>query len=423
MHQPNFVTISIMIGVVQVVLDLYVLWQFQRFIARQRLNPWWSRALWILSAVMLITYVYIAFQRYFFRMSTIDAALFMVISLWLLPKIAIVPVLLFRDVVSMIKWGMRRFRTTPPARVQDQESSREDLMPAAKEQNVKDRRAFLAKAGWATAVIPYAIVGDGIFRTLYDFKVYSHDVFLANLPAAFDGIRVLQLSDLHAGSFPDHRPFQEARRIIESIKPDVILITGDFVNFLPNELSVIAKELTALHAPMGVFASLGNHDHYNQPSDHNRLVSAVRGFDINLLVNDLRRLRIGNDELVIAGIDNTGFKQHFGDLGKALHGVTEEDAVILMAHDPTFWDKEVRRQAPVGLTLSGHTHGGQFGVQLLGFEWSPAQYVYKQWAGMYSDGDQHLYVNRGLGTVGPPIRIGIHPEITVFTLRSSPTTA
>lgn len=408
MHQPNFVSISIIIGVVQVVLDLYILWQFQRFVRRQHLSAWWSRTMWILAALMLVVYAYIVVQRHFFRMSTVDALLFMVVSLWLLPKIAIAPVLILRDVAAGLRWIVQKMRRTPAP---------------TSEVKTEARRSFLATAGWATAVIPYAIVGDGIFRTLYDFKVYSQEVLLANLPRAFDGMRVLQISDVHAGSFPDHRPFQEALRIIESIKPDVILITGDFVNFLPNELSVIAKELTALRAPMGVYASLGNHDHYNQPSEHARLVSAIRGFDIDLLVNDHRRLRIGSDELVLAGIDNTGFKQQFGDLGKALQGVTEEDAVILMAHDPTFWDKEVRQHAPVGLTLSGHTHGGQFGIQVLGFEWSPAQYVYKQWAGMYSDGDQHLYVNRGLGTVGPPIRIGINPEITVFTLRSTPTTA
>jgi len=422
MHQPNFVSISIIIGFVQVVLDLYVLWQFQRFVRRQHLSAWWSRSMWIVAALMSAVYIYIVVQRHFFRMSTIDAALFMVVSLWLLPKIVIAPVLILRDIGAGLRWIVGKMRpTSAPTLPSEPIASR--AMQADGEPKTEARRAFLAKAGWATAVIPYAIVGDGIFRTLYDFKVYSHEVLLANLPRAFDGMRVLQISDVHAGSFPDHRPFQEARRIIESIKPDVIVITGDFVNFLPNELSVIAKELAALHAPMGVFASLGNHDHYNQPSDHARLVSAVRGFDIDLLVNDHRRLRIGTDELVIAGIDNTGFKQHFGDLGKALQGVTEEDAVILMAHDPTFWDKEIRRHAPVGLTLSGHTHGGQFGIQMLGFEWSPAQYVYKQWAGMYSDGDQHLYVNRGLGTVGPPIRIGINPEITVFTLRSTPTTA
>lgn len=408
MHQPNFGTISIIIGVVQIVLDLYVLWHFQNFVKRQHLNRWWSRSMWILSAAMLVCYVYIAIQRHFFRMSTIDAALFMVVSLWLLPKLIIVPVILVRDVVVGIRWIGQRLRKRQ-APVQPAEDS--------------GRRAFLAKAGWATAVIPYAVVGDGIFRTLYDFKVYSHDVVLAHLPRAFDGLRILQLSDIHAGSFPDHRPFQEARRIVESIKPDLILITGDFVNFLPSELSVIQRELSSLHAPMGVMASLGNHDHYNTPREHAALIEAVRAANIDLLINDQRQLRVGSDRLVIAGIDNTGFKQFFGDLGKALHGVTEEDAVILMAHDPTFWDKEVRGKAPVGLTLSGHTHGGQFGVQLMGFEWSPAQYVYKQWAGMYRDADQHLYVNRGLGTVGPPIRIGINPEITVFTLRSAQTTA
>lgn len=211
---------------------------------------------------------------------------------------------------------------------------------------------------------------------------------------------------------------QEARRIIDGLNADLIVITGDFVNSKPGEMSIIARELAKLKAPEGVLASLGNHDHYNTPEQHRTLVKGIRELGIDLMVNEHRRVGNGDASIIIAGTDNTGFRQDFADLDLALQGVEPGEPTVLLAHDPTFWDKEVVRQRPVDLMLSGHTHGGQFGIQALGFEWSPAQYVYEQWAGLYRKGDQALYVNRGLGTVGPPIRIGVPPEITVFTLRA-----
>ena len=163
MHQPNFVSISIIIGVIQVVLDLYVLWQFQRFVQRQKMNVWWSRSMWILGAAMFMVYLYVAVQRHFFRMSTVDAALFMVVSLWLLPKIVVVPVLLVRDLVAGVRWIIRRMR----GNVKHPDAPRPavlDMTPDTNEQHTQARRAFLAKAGWATAVIPYAIVGSSCHR-------------------------------------------------------------------------------------------------------------------------------------------------------------------------------------------------------------------------------------------------------------------
>ncbi|MBK9183156.1 MAG: metallophosphoesterase [Ignavibacteria bacterium] len=258
-----------------------------------------------------------------------------------------------------------------------------------------------------------------MWRTLYDFQTVSLDLNIRKLPRAFDGMRIAQISDIHAGSFPDHRPFEEVRRILDVLKPDAIVITGDFVNAKPSEMSVIARELAQLKAPYGVFASLGNHDHYNTPQEHAELVKTIRGVGVDLLVNENRRIVDGGSSLIIAGTDNTGFKQSFAKIDRALNGVLEDEATILLAHDPTYWDKAIVGATNVDVMLSGHTHGGQFGVQLLGFEWSPAQYVYKQWAGLYGAGEQLLYVNRGIGTVGPPLRIGIPPEVTIFTLRAS----
>ncbi|MBN9399195.1 MAG: metallophosphoesterase ['Candidatus Kapabacteria' thiocyanatum] len=407
MNPPNLITFSIWVGVIQAVMDLYVLSRWTSFVRGNDMNRWWYRSSWIVAAVMFCIYWYVVYRRHFFRMDGFDVFLFGIVTLWTLPKIGILPVLLIRDIVQGIRWIVGKMRR-PAAKVSPVET-----------QATHDgtRRAFLSKAGWATAVVPYAMVGNGMYRTLYDFKVHRIDVPLPNLPKAFDGMRIVQISDVHAGSFPDHRPFQEARRMIDELKPDSIVITGDFVNALPRELTTLGRELELLKAPEGVYASLGNHDHYNTAEEHRQLIKAIEDRGIDLLVNRHRRLSIGNESIVIAGTDNTGFKQQYARLGSTLDGVSENDAVILLAHDPTYWEKAILGKTPVGLMLSGHTHGGQFGVNLLGFEWSPAQYVYKQWAGLYRTGSQYVYVNRGLGTVGPPLRIGVPPEITEITLR------
>jgi predicted MPP superfamily phosphohydrolase len=344
-------------------------------------------------------------------MDGLDVMLFGFVTLWYLPKLGIAPVLLVRDFLRLVRRITWRTEPAPAA----------TPAPAASVESgvtVEGRRAFLGKTAWSMAAVPYVLVGDGMWRTIYDFQTVPVDLRMTSLPRAFDGMRIAQISDVHAGSFPDHRPFQEVRRILEMLKPDMIVITGDFVNAKPGEMSVIAREMAQLRAPYGVYASLGNHDHYNTPAEHRELVNTIRGLGVDLLINEHRRIQDGGSSLIIAGTDNTGFKQKFARLDRALDGVMEDEATILLAHDPTFWDSNIVGTTAVDVMLSGHTHGGQFGVQLLGFEWSPAQYVYKQWAGLYAAGEQQLYVNRGIGTVGPPLRIGIPPEITLFTLRA-----
>ncbi|RPI65329.1 MAG: metallophosphoesterase [Ignavibacteriae bacterium] len=384
------------------------------------MNVWWKRIPYIIATAAFLTYGWVVYHRHAFRLDGVDAVLFGLVSLWYLPKFGIVPFLVIRDLIKgtvlFFHWkGQKRSmrRTEVGDYVGDSVGD-----SAGDSVQVAGRRAFLAKSAWGLAAVPYAMVGNGMYRTLYDYQVYEEDVVLLNLPRAMDGMRIVQISDIHAGSYVDHIAFQEARRVIDSLKADAIVITGDFVNAAPGELSIIARELAELKAPEGVYASLGNHDHYNSAADHQRLVKSIRELGIDLLVNEHRRIGSGSTSLILAGTDNTGFRQEFGDISATLNGVQPDEAVILMAHDPTYWDKHIVGQQNVQLMLSGHTHGGQFGIQAFGFEWSPAQYVYEQWAGMYRKGDQLLYVNRGLGTVGPPIRIGIPPEITVFTLRA-----
>lgn len=409
-HQPNIILFSVIVGVAFFIVDFYVLFHWTSFVRKREMNPWWHRSVWIVSSLLLVMYVVVVYRRHIFRMDGLDLVLFGLITLWYLPKFAIIPILLIRDGARVVRGlAIKLFSRSTPSVAQ------QVLNPV-------DRRSFLGTTAWSLASVPYVIAGNGMFRTLYDFQTSNVDLAIRRLPNVFDGMRIAQISDIHAGSFPDHRPFQEVRRILDALKPDVIVITGDFVNAKPVEMSIIARELAQLKAPYGVFASLGNHDHYNTPAEHRRLVETVRGLNVDLLINENRRITEMGSSLVIAGTDNSGFRQTYAKLHKALEGVVEDEATILLAHDPTFWDREVVGATNIDVMLAGHTHGGQFGVQLLGFEWSPAQYVYKQWAGLYAAGEQLLYVNRGIGTVGPPLRIGIPPEVTLFTLRSSSAT-
>ena len=408
-QQPSIMIFSVVIGLVTMLVDVYVLHAWMRHVRSRALSPWWHRVPWIIATIIGLVYWYVVYRRHFFRLDGLDVTLFGITAFWFLPKMAILPVLVVRDALR----GIRRLiaRRTPVVAAID-EAPRVDTPSTS-------RRAFLGTTTWSLAAIPYVMVGRGMWSTIYDFETTNVPVFVPRLPKAFDGFRIVQLSDVHAGSFPDHRPFEEVRRIVDMLKPDMVVVTGDWVNMQPQELAVIAREVPKLRAEFGVRAVLGNHDHYHSPEEHQRLITSIRGLDVDLLINEHRRIALGNDAFILAGTDNTGFKQNFARLDTALEGVVGDEATILLAHDPTFWDMQVVGKKPIDLMLSGHTHGGQLGVQLMGFEWSPAQHIYKQWSGLYQTGEQKLYVNRGIGTVGPPIRIGIRPEITHFTLHSA----
>ncbi|MBI2793221.1 MAG: metallophosphoesterase [Ignavibacteria bacterium] len=411
-QQPNFTLFSIIAGAILVVLDVYVLAHWTKFAKRRQLRPMWYNIPWIIAAAFLILNIAIALRRHFFRLDSTDTLLVGLITFWYLPKVPIMLFLIVRDVLKLMLLVGSTVNRIFRLGVKQQTPKPAVLAPS------ESRRTFLGKATWSLAAVPYVITGSSMLSTVYDFQVMPVELVLPNLPRSMDGLKIIQISDIHAGSFPDYMPFQEALRLVTEQRPDAIVITGDFVNARPEELSIIARDLERLRAPEGVYASLGNHDHYNSPAEHKQIVSMVKDLRVDLLINENRRIGGENSRLVLAGMDNTGMRQDFGRIDLALRGTLPDDAIILMSHDPTFWDRGIVGQTPVGLTLSGHTHGGQFGVQAFGFEWSPAQYVYKQWAGLYRTGDQVIYVNRGLGTVGPPVRVGIPPEITVFTLRS-----
>ena len=357
------------------------------------------------------------------------------IGLWVtyyLPKAIIALALLLKDGARFVYWlfdwfkqqlhGSPATETAPAAAPRD--DAPEQPLDLADMKRLP-RREFLQKMGWTAATVPFVVVGYGVFRSLYDFEVHRVTVPIADLPRAFDGLTIAQLSDLHAGSFFSERPMQEAMGIIDGLRPDLVAITGDFVNHDADELPMIRSALEGLAAPLGVYGCLGNHDHYAHVPD---VIRGVRETSVDLLVNEHRSLDVDGARLHLIGTDNTGFRQNFADLPGALEGLQPEangeEARILLAHDPTFWDRHVRGSYPdIDLMLCGHTHGGQIGFEMGPLRWGLARVAYDRWAGLYTeprtggDGTQHLYVNRGAGTVGPPLRLGIRPEITLLTLR------
>lgn len=287
------------------------------------------------------------------------------------------------------------------------------------------RRDFLRTAGWSLAAVSFVAVGTGLFKTVYDFEVRRVRVPVAGLPRALRGLRIAQISDLHAGSFFSSAPADEAARMLVAERPDLVVVTGDFVNHDAAELPKVLPALQRLRADLGVFGILGNHDHY---ADVPTVLRGIAETPVRMLVNARQTLRVDGGTLHLLGTDNTGFGQRHADLPRTLDGLPAsanvDDLRVLLTHDPSFWD-EARAATGVHLTLSGHTHGGQIGLEWARASATPrgvnlADLRYDRTAGLYTETGpsamQHLYVNRGLGTTGPPLRLGIRPEITVLEL-------
>jgi hypothetical protein len=294
------------------------------------------------------------------------------------------------------------------------------------------RLKFLSQIALGMTALPLAGFIYGMVRGAFDYKIHPIKVTLPNLPSAFNGLKIIQISDIHSGSFVSTAHLEEAVKIIEREKPDLIFFTGDLVNDRASETDLYIEVLSKIKAPLGVFSTLGNHDYGDYvtwPSPEakaenlNNLKNVHAQVGWKLLMNEHIPIKIGEDEIAIIGIENWGGSFHFpkyGDLKKAHSGTEKYPVKLLLSHDPSHWDLQVKEDyKDIDITFSGHTHGGQFGIEIPGFRWSPSQYAYKQWAGLYSHQDQHLYVNRGLGFLGYPGRVGISPEITVMELYNS----
>lgn len=282
--------------------------------------------------------------------------------------------------------------------------------------------------GLLSGFLPFLIILHSIFRTLYRFKIYRIKINLEELPSSFEGLRIVHISDLHLGSFRSrYHILDRAVKIINHLEPDFIFFTGDLVNNHAWELKGWQSVLKKLNAKMGKYAVLGNHDYGdygNWKSEQRKLSNfeSIKYFykkiDFKLLLNESVIIEKEGAEMAIVGVENWGkppFKQ-YGDLKKTLSSVSNIPFKILLSHDPSHWNEEVKDQANIALTLSGHTHGMQAGINIKSKNWSPIQYKYKQWAGLYKHFNQYLYVTRGVGWMGFPGRLGMRPEITLIEL-------
>ena len=290
------------------------------------------------------------------------------------------------------------------------------------------RSIFLSWAGM--------IAGGGLFGTLvygfgnkYRYQVKRLRLSYNNLPASFKGLKIVHISDIHSGSFTNKDAVMKGVQKILNEKPDLILFTGDLVNNVADEMEDYIDVFNKLKAPMGVYSTLGNHDYGDyvqwgsaeeKKANLEKLKETHATLGWRLLMNEHVVLERGNDKIAVIGIENWSDKARFpkyGDLKKAYTGAESYPFKILMSHDPSHWNGEVRKSyTDIDLMLAGHTHGMQFGIEIPGFKWSPVQYVYKEWAGLYEQDAQKLYVNRGYGFIGYPGRVGILPEITVLEL-------
>jgi predicted MPP superfamily phosphohydrolase len=324
--------------------------------------------------------------------------------------------LLMDDIIRLFRWIFSLFKSKAP-----------DVAEAS---HGISRLKFFSQLAVTFTVIPAAGFIYGMVRGAYKYRVHNVKVPSPNLPEAFNGFKILQLSDIHTGSFMDNHPLNRAFDIAMSQKPDIILFTGDLVNNIADETVGFEEIYKKLKAPYGVYSVLGNHDYGDYSNwdtkeekkanlDRLKAIQAACGW--RLLMNEHVALEKNGEKIALLGIENWGGSLRFpryGRLDLAYKGTENYPYKILMSHDPSHWDKQVRPQyGDIDLTLSGHTHGMQLGIEIPGIKFSPSQWFYKQWAGLYKEGKQFIYVNRGLGFLGYPGRLGIWPEITVIELQ------
>ncbi|HEY9221301.1 MAG TPA: metallophosphoesterase [Lutibacter sp.] len=282
--------------------------------------------------------------------------------------------------------------------------------------------------GLFSGFLPFFVILYSVFRSLYRFKVHRIKINFDELPSNFEGLRIVHISDLHLGSFRSrYHILERAVKIINHLEPDFIFFTGDLVNNHAWELKGWQSILKELNAKTGKYAVLGNHDYGdygNWKSEERKLANfeSIKYFykkiDFKLLLNEAVIIEKEGQKIAIVGVENWGnppFKQ-YGDLKKALKSVANIPFKILLSHDPSHWNEEVTEKTNIALTLSGHTHGMQAGINIKSKNWSPIQYKYKQWVGLYERFNQYLYVTRGLGWMGFPGRLGMRPEITLIEL-------
>ena len=332
-----------------------------------------------------------------------------------LSKITGVLVLLAGDIFRMIYW------------VSDK------IYPKSADsaQGLMNRSEFISKAAVAVASLPLGGFAFGIISGAHDYRLHKVRVRIKDLPAGLDGLRIGQISDIHSGSFWNKTAVRGGVDLLMKEKPDMITFTGDLVNNETSEAKEYVPVFSKLKAPLGVYSVTGNHDYGDyrkwtskeeKSQNFKDLIDVHGALGFDLLMNENRNIKIDGTALRVIGVENWGAGRFakYGKLKEALLNTKDSDFRLLLSHDPSHWDAEVKSADElIHLTLSGHTHGFQFGIEAGGIKWSPSQYIYKQWAGLYQCDLHQLYVNRGYGYLAYPGRVGIPPELTILELVKS----
>ena len=403
------------VPILVLILDLYVFQAIKAAsqAASPRLRSVVYGGYWVVS---LLALVLLCFLPYMYRRFTwMQGYAFFVLIGFYLAKLLVAGFLVVDDVRRAIQWLAGRLLASSGSTI------------AASGEGIP-RSVFMSWLGMG--------VGAGIYSSLlyglsnkYKYRVRRLRLAFDKLPASFKGLKIVQISDIHTGSLKNAAAVRRGIDMVMAEKPDLILFTGDLVNDIALEVGDYQSIFSCLTAPLGVFSTLGNHDYgdyswwenaESKKANLDHLMRIQQEMGWRLLMNEHVVLERGGEQIAVLGVENWSARSRFpkyGKLDEAYAGAEKYPFKILMSHDPSHWDAQVRKDYPdIDLTLSGHTHGMQFGLEMPGFKWSPVQYIYKEWAGLYEEGAQKLYVNRGFGFIGYPGRVGIMPEITVIEL-------
>jgi len=372
---------------------------------------------WFLTALTIASFLLFVYGNPDWIGKKFRTYLFATLIGLFMAKLVAVVFFIIDDLRRLVQWVIGKF------------SPAKNSTPAVEAGEGISRSVFLSWLGLAAGGTLFGSMLYG-FSNKYNYTVKRLKLAFDNLPAGFRGLKIVHISDIHSGSFTDKQAVSKGVQKILDEKPDLVLFTGDLVNDRTTEMQEYMDVFSRIKAPMGVYSIFGNHDYgdyVSWPHDGvtkqqnlENLKQVHAGLGWRLLMNEHVVLESGGDSIALLGIENWSNKARFpkhGRMDLAYPGTEKYPFKILMSHDPSHWEAEVQKHYPdVDLVLSGHTHGMQFGVEIPGFKWSPVQYMYKQWAGLYEQGRQKLYVNRGFGFIGYPGRVGILPEITVIEL-------
>ena len=410
-------------AILLIVFDFYIFFALRATKIKVAKTKWFAFVWWGYAISLLLgLYISAKFNIPLAYRSVILVAFFMTA----VSKFIFIIILLLDDIRRGGIWIAKLFS---PRKSKSLAGRVEELSEPLPEEPVHgiSRSEFLTKSGILVASLPIFPLSWGMISGGYDYKIIRQKLYLPNLPASFHGMRIAQLSDVHSGSFYNKKAVLGGIEMLMGEKPDAVFFTGDLVNNVASEMRDYQDIFAKLKADLGVYSVLGNHDYGDyyfgrEDSAAKRknlqdLKETHRVMGWDLLLDEHRDIVVNNEQIAIVGVENwgTGRFPKKGDLAKALSGTEESPVKLLLSHDPSHWRAQVL-DTDVDVMFAGHTHGMQFGVRGEHFQWSPAKYVYKEWAGLYEEQKQQLYVNVGFGFLGYPGRVGMLPEITVFEL-------